>query len=173
MNYGETRESIDNLQNQLTELGYQNGYVTVDNYDWYINSLLQNAVKEGNAIDYDILGDVYVQAIWQAIEFYDSIAVDTLGRSPKHVLLLHENDLASLYIPDLVDHIREQGWSIISPQKAYTDPISKHFPSDTYHGQGRVAAMAYESGIPEEELRSDLETRERIETLIKESSVFD
>lgn len=41
-----TIEIRDKIRDVLKEMGYQNGYVSVDNYDWYMDVLLQNAVKE-------------------------------------------------------------------------------------------------------------------------------
>jgi len=81
--------------------------------------------------------------------FYDNIAQKTLGRSPKHVLLLHENDMAALFIADLIEHIRLQGWKVISPQEAYEDPIASTIPDVLFNGQGRVAAIAKSKGWDE------------------------
>lgn len=89
---------------------------------------------------------MYVDHIWESIQFYNNIALKNLGRSPKHVLLLHENDLAALFIDDLVKHLRTNGWKIITPEEAYTDPIAQIIPDVLLNGQGRVAAIAKEKG---------------------------
>ena len=70
------------------------------------------------------------------------MAKEVLGRSPKHVLLLHENDLAALFIKDLIKHIRESGGKIISPAEAYKDPIADFIPNVLMNNQGRIAAIA-------------------------------
>lgn len=172
LHYGETQESIYKIQSGLAELGYKNGYVTVDNFDWYMDSLVQEAKKLGKSIDYEKLGNIYVETMWETIEFYDQVAQNTLGRSPRHVLLLHENDLAALYISKLVEHIRNQGWKIISPQHAYADPIAEHFPAGTFHNQGRVAAIAHEKGIPADQLRSNVESQDSIKSRFDSAGVF-
>ncbi len=172
LHYGNTKESIATLQSRLAELGYRNGYVTVDNYDWYINSAMLKARDEGRDIDVDKLKDVYISVLWQSIEFYDGLAKKTLGRSPKHVLLLHENDAAALFLPDLVKYIRDKGWKIISPQEAYSDPIAKGFPDVVFHKQGRVAALANAKGEPPENLRHASEDTEYLDSLMEKSSVF-
>lgn len=143
---GKTLTARDSIRQALTEMGYTNGYVTVDNYDWYINSLLQQALKNKKKVDYKALRDMYINHIWKSIEFYNNIALQNLGRSPKHVLLLHENDLSALFIDDLVKHLRDNGWKIISPVEAYTDPIARVIPDVLLNGQGRVAAIAKEKG---------------------------
>jgi peptidoglycan/xylan/chitin deacetylase (PgdA/CDA1 family) len=143
---GRTISSRDSIRTALAQMGYANGYVTIDNYDWYINGLLQKALKEGKKVDMEALKKMYISHIWGSIQFYHNIALQNLGRSPRHVLLLHENDLAALFIDDLVKHIRSHGWKIISPTLAYTDPIASHIPDVLLNGQGRVAAIAKEKG---------------------------
>jgi peptidoglycan/xylan/chitin deacetylase (PgdA/CDA1 family) len=143
---GKTRPVRDSVREFLAQHDYFNGYVTVDNYDWYIESAFQTALKEGRAIDFDKLRKAYVDILWSGILFYDSIAVRSLGRSPKHVLLLHENDLAALFIDALVDRIRKEGWHVISMIDAYADPIAKEIPDVLLNNQGRVTAIAKARG---------------------------
>ncbi len=144
---GKSQAMVDFLQQQK----YSNGYVTVDNYDWYLDSLYQDAVKSGQQLNLKLLKQLYVDVLWQAIEFSDDIAMKYLGYSPKHVLLLHDNDLAAMFIDDLVSHIKQQGWEVISPLDAYTDPIATREPLTLFKGQGRVAALARDAGaIPRE-----------------------
>jgi peptidoglycan-N-acetylglucosamine deacetylase len=144
---GETREKRDAVRAGLRRMGYAQGYVTVDNYDFYINNLANDAKQQGKPIDEAALRDLYVETIMQAVEFYDAIAVKALQRSPRHVLLLHENDVAALFIGDLVAALRKAGWTIISPDDAYQDPIAKIEPDTLFLGQGRVAAIARTQGV--------------------------
>jgi peptidoglycan/xylan/chitin deacetylase (PgdA/CDA1 family) len=144
---GKTNEARDSLRHALAEMGYFNGYVTVDNYDWYLDKLFNDAVKAGCDIEFEILGEIYVDILWQAISYYDSVAIEALGRSPRHVLLLHENDLAALFIDKLVAKIRSKGWEIISPVQAYEDPIAAQLPDVLMNNQGRTMAIAREKGL--------------------------
>lgn len=173
LHYGKDTADIRALQAGLAELGYSNGYVTVDNFDWSMNALLNTAKAQGKIIDYEKLGQLYVAIIWEAITFYDAIAVKTLGRSPKHVLLLHENDTSALFVAQLAQHIRQQGWEIITPQQAYSDPIAQVLPETTFHKQGRIAAMAKVKGIDEKALRHPAENQAYLEKLFKEQHIFE
>ncbi len=155
----------DQVRRALAERRLINGYVTVDNYDWYLDALLQQAIKEQQPIDDDELGRLYLEVILAAIEFYDEIAMATLDRSPAHVLLLHENDLAALYIADLVAALRQRGWRIISPREAYQDPIALHIPDTVFNGQGRVAAIAHERGQSPRELVHPWEDEDALERI--------
>ncbi len=172
LHYGETNSSIQSIQKYLVELNYRNGYITVNNFDWYINSLLNKAKNERKIIDYEKFGDLYVDVLWEAIEFYDGIAIKSLGRSPKHILLLHENDTSALFISKLVRHIKAKGWKVISPEEAYTDAIAESLPNVLFHNQGRVAALANSLGATIESLQNVAENKEYLDALFEESNVF-
>jgi hypothetical protein len=122
------------------------GYVTIDTYDWYMESLFQEALNTHKKVDFSKLRNTYVQVLTEAADFYDSIAQRVLKRSPRHVLLLHENDLAALYLDSLVKKLRLKGWKIISAESAYQDPIAREFPKTLFLGQGRIAALAKDAG---------------------------
>ncbi|RFB04820.1 polysaccharide deacetylase family protein [Parvularcula marina] len=143
---GREIEKRDVIAAGLAERGLSNGYVTIDNYDWYIDSQMQKALKEGREVDFEKLGQLYTDMLLGAADFFDEAAVDTLGRSPIHVLLLHENDIAALYADDLVTALREAGWEIVSPDEAFADSIAQMIPETLFTGQGRVAALAADNG---------------------------
>jgi peptidoglycan-N-acetylglucosamine deacetylase len=172
LHYGKDVAAITSLQQSLTELGYKDGYVTIDNFDWYISSLLTKAAEEKKTIDYDKARKLYVEMLYESIEFYDAIAKKSLGRSPQHVMLLHENDAAALFMGDLIAYLRNKGWKIISPQQAYQDPIARNFPNIAFHKQGRVAAIANSKGVPESELRHPSENIEYIDKAFSQAKII-
>lgn len=136
----------DRLRAALRERGLANGYVTVDTYDWYLDGLANRARREGREMDMEALRDLYVRSIVEAAGFADSIAVETLGRSPAHILLLHETDLAALFIADAVAALRRAGWEIVSADEAYADPLAREEPDTIFLGAGRVAGLAHARG---------------------------
>lgn len=157
----------DALRAALRERGLLNAYVTVDNYDWHLDGLANAAKSDKKAMDMDALGSLYVETMVQSANFYDEIAVQVLGRSPAHVLLLHETDLAALFIEDTVEAFREDGWEIISMDEAYTDPIASIEPDTMYLGSGRVAAIARTKGYEPADLvfeRTDEDVLDRLFT---------
>ena len=172
LHYGKDMVDINRLQKLLGEIGYKDGYVTIDNYDWYINALLVKAAEKKAEIDYNKARDFYVKTLYEAVVFYDDIARKSIGRSPRHVLLLHENDAAALFIVDLVKHLRNNGWKIISPQQAYQDPIATDFPRVTFHKQGRVAAIARSKGVPESDLRHPSENEQYLDKAFIDAGVI-
>ena len=142
----------DALRAALEERGLDNGYVTIDDYDWYMVTLAGEALESGHELDLDDLRDAYVDLLVDAANFYDEMAREHIGRSPKHVFLLHENDLAAMFVDDLVRGLRADGWEIVPALEAFDDPIASHEPDTLFLGQGRVAAMAHESGAEPREL---------------------
>lgn len=172
LHHGNNRETRNRIKSHLQNLGYRIGYVTIDNYEWYMGSLLQNALTEGKEVDYEALKNVYITTLWETITFYDIIARQTLGRSPKHILLVHENDITALYIGELVEYIRSQGWKIISPQEAYADPIASIVPDVLYNNQGRVAAIARGQGWERKRLSHEAENEAYLKALFERQNVF-
>lgn len=140
---GETVEKRDKAREELNRLGYINGYVTVKNYDWYMDWLYQQALKSKKKIDRKALRDFYVQTLMDGVKYYDQMAMDVLGRSPKHILLLHENDLAALFVKDLILELQKQGWKIIDPALAYKDDIASFKATEAFPSNpGRIGEIA-------------------------------
>ena len=145
-------EGKDEVQRQeviqyLQSMGYREGYITVNNHDYYMSKLLVDAVKAGKIIDHEKLKNLYVSILWDCITSVDKLSHKVLNRKVKHVLLLHENDLAALFIGDLIEHIRKQGWKIISIEEAYEDPLALMPVTNTYSLVGRLGAIAIQKGL--------------------------
>jgi peptidoglycan-N-acetylglucosamine deacetylase len=169
---GRTKTSRDSIRTALADLKLMNGYITVDNYDWHLNGALRKALNAQRTVDYKQLKKVYIEHIWNSILFYDNVGKKVLGRSPKHVLLMHENDLAALFLDDLLKHIRSNGWKIISPEQAYQDPIASEVPDVLFNGQGRVGAIAFAKGMKPVDLVQPSEDEAYLDELLERSKVF-
>ena len=138
----------DAVRQALAARGLRNGYVTVDGADWNIETLTKQAVAAGKLIDRAALRALYVETMVEAAEYNERLARQATGRSPAHVMLLHETDLAALYIADLVAGLRKAGWKIVTADQAFADPIAKAMP-DVPSAQGTLTeALAWEKGIP-------------------------
>ena len=157
---GRDKAKRDAVRAGLKARGLRNGYVTIDGWDWNMEGLTAEAVKAGKTIDMKALRDLYVETHVQAAEHYDSLARRTLGRSPAHMLLLHETDLAALFIGDLVDALRRKGWRVVGADEAFADPIASAEP-DVPLAQGTlIEALAWEKGLagPRDFERNDART---------------
>jgi peptidoglycan/xylan/chitin deacetylase (PgdA/CDA1 family) len=136
----------DALRAALRERGLRNAYVTIDNYDWHLDALASQARREGRAIDHAALRDLYVETLLGAANFTDRMALEAIGRSPAHVLLLHETDLAAMFVDDLAAALKRDGWRIVAIDEAYRDPIAAAEPDTWFLNAGRVAALAHIKG---------------------------
>lgn len=169
---GNTLPHILKIRDGIESMGYIDGYITIDNYDYYMDRLFQKALMEGKKVNLENLKHYYVDTLMKSIRFYDNLAKKFLGHSPKHVLLLHENDLAALFVGKLVEQLRKEGWKIISPAEAYKDKDLASFPNVLIHNQGRVAAKAKESGYIGK-LSSGFEDEKVLEELFDSYDIVD
>jgi peptidoglycan-N-acetylglucosamine deacetylase len=142
----DTAERRDALRRALAQRGLSSGYVTVDSYDWFLDNLSNQARTAGRNVDRNGLHDLYVDIIVNAANHAERLAVTTLGRSPAHMMLLHETDLAALFIADAVAALRRDGWEIVSADEAFRDPIAAIEPDTMFLGAGRVTAIAAARG---------------------------
>ena len=136
----------DAVRAGLTQRGLGNAYVTVDNWDWHIDDLANQARRDGKAIDMAALRAFYVETLVSAAEHSDAVARDVLGRSPAQVILLHETDLNALFIADLAGGLRAAGWTVVPIDQAYADPIAAREPDTFFLGGGRITALAAAAG---------------------------
>ena len=121
--------------------------VTVDGSDWNLERLTLDAVKSGKPVDLPALRDLYVETMVQSADFSDALMRRAIGRSPAHVLLLHETDLAARYVGALVTALEQDGWVIVPADTAYADPVY-HFTPDTSSPNATLTeALAAAKGI--------------------------
>lgn len=140
----------DAVRAGLARRGLSDGYVTAESSDWNIESLTAQAMKAGKPIDLAALRDLYVESHVQAADYADQLMQKTIGRQPAQVMLLHETDIAALFIADLVQALRDDGWEIVSADAAYADPVAKLAATyDTKSANGTLTEMlAWQKGLP-------------------------
>ncbi len=138
----------DAVRAALKQRGLIHGYVTADGWDWYLERLAERAIKAGKPVNRAALRDLYVETHLLSANFADDLAKRAVGRSPAHVLLLHETDLAALYLPDLITALRRDGWTIITADEAYADPMAKLPPTVIAAADGTLIQMlSWEHGV--------------------------
>lgn len=160
----------DSVWDYLDKENYLIGYCTIDNYDWHIDQLAKIAYTE-NPINFENLKSMYLNHILESVFFYDNIAVNSLGYSPNHVLLLHANDINALFLDDMIELFKKNNIEIISPEEAYSDKIARIRPDVTQNYQGRVAAIAYSRGY-KNRIHQISEDTEYLDSLFKISNII-
>ncbi|MEH6701811.1 polysaccharide deacetylase family protein [Parasphingorhabdus sp.] len=137
----------DAVRAGLKQRGLMNGYVTVDASDWHMEEMAIAAGKAGKVMDWNALRDLFVESYVQSAEFSDDLARRTLGRAPVQVILLHETDLAAMFVDDLAAELKRQGWAIVSADEAYRDPIAHMEPDIDFADGTRTQMLAAERNI--------------------------
>jgi peptidoglycan-N-acetylglucosamine deacetylase len=139
---GNTILKRDGMRNLLEKRGYQNAYITANNYDWYIERLFQKSVLSDPNFSFDKMRKFYVSVLMESIIYYDKMAIKHIGRSPKH-----EMDISALFIGDLILKLRKNGWKIISLAEALKDEISNYKSKSIMpYNPGRIGEIAKDHG---------------------------
>ena len=120
---GNTAAKRDSMRAVLKNEGYQNGYVTIDASDWYIDEQISLALKNNIKTDLTPYREYYIKHILDRAEYYDSLAQLVFKREIKHTLLIHHSLLNALFLDDLLSALRTNGWDLIDAKKAYEDQI--------------------------------------------------
>jgi peptidoglycan/xylan/chitin deacetylase (PgdA/CDA1 family) len=157
---GDTKEKVDGFRLFLKQKGYNNGHVTIDASDWYVDSRLVKRLKENPKADISGLRNYYKSHLFNKALYYDSLAYQLTNRRINHVLLLHHNLAASLFLDDLIQHFKEKGWEVMDADKAYEDKIYKEEPKNVPAGESLIWALAKQSGKFEKQLRYPAEDGE-------------
>lgn len=145
---GDDKAKVEAVRAALKARGLHNGYATVDGSDWNIENQVADAVKAGKAIDMKALRTLYVETMVGAADFADELSQKTWGRQPAQVIVLHETDMAALFIADLAKALRKEGWTIVTADEAYADPISALAPKVPSANGTLVELAAWEKGLP-------------------------
>lgn len=127
--------------------GLRHGYVTADGWDWYMESRTLDAKRAGKAMDVDALRDLYVETHVDSAEFSDRLARRMFPKPPVQMLLLHETDLAALFVGDLARALRAKGWEIVSADSVYDDPMAAMIPNSEVTNGTWLEMLAWEKGL--------------------------
>jgi len=144
LNEGKDRLLRDQMREWLKEHHYRNGMVSIDTDDYVFSFKINQAKQLGKRIDYKKVETLFVNHVVESASFYDDLAQKILGRSPKHILLLHEMDATVLFMDSLVTALRHEGWVMVSAKESYEDPVYLENPKNTAANNGILAQVAFE-----------------------------
>lgn len=144
---GDTALKRDGVRAWLRSHGYQSGAVTIDASDWYYNQLFRRYTANGDDASLAKLKQAYVAHIVARADYYDALAHQTLGYSPKHVLLLHVNHINAAYLDAVVAALRQKSWRFIDSDTAYQDPVYAQELDVLPAGESLIWSMAQSQGV--------------------------
>ncbi len=143
---GNTNEKNTQIQNFLKEQGYKNGYVTIDASDWFISDKLEAKLKEDPRADLGPYRDYYLSHMWERAQFYDELARKYWKKPVRHTLLIHHNLLNSLFLGDLIEMFKKNGWGLVDAQLAFKDPLFDQVPEVIPAGESILWSLAKVAG---------------------------
>lgn len=150
---GNTVSKRDQMRDFLLQKGYNEGYVTIDASDWYVDERMRARLEQDPNADLRPYKDFYLEHIWKRAQYYDKLARKVFNNPVKHTLLIHHSLLNALFLDDLMTMFERKGWVLISAEEAFKDPIFKLHPKTLPAGESLIWAAAKETGRFDNELR--------------------
>lgn len=150
---GDTAVKRDAMRSFLTQHGYRNGYVTIDNSDWAIDQRLTARLTKEPSAEVKRYRDFYLEHMWTRAEYYDSLAQRVLGRPVKHTILTHFNLLNGLFLNDVIEMLKGKGWQPIDAADAFEDAVFLSQPKIVPAGESIIWSLAKEKGTIAKSLR--------------------
>jgi peptidoglycan/xylan/chitin deacetylase (PgdA/CDA1 family) len=144
---GDTTSKRDGVRAWLDAHDYESGAVSIDTSDWYYNERYEEWRKTHPQADPSALRDAYLAHLWDRAVYYDGLSRELLGRSAKHVILLHTKRLNAEFVTDIVGMFRAKGWTIISASEAYQDPLYAMRPKVLPAGESILWSLAKQAGV--------------------------
>jgi peptidoglycan-N-acetylglucosamine deacetylase len=114
------------LQQFLRNRGYRAAYSSftpMRGADVYLDQLYQLRLRQNRPVDIVQLERLYVEFVVSSLAAVDARDFLLLGYSPRQVLVLQETDLAAYFIAALVERFEQLGWTIVSAEHAFGDPL--------------------------------------------------
>jgi peptidoglycan/xylan/chitin deacetylase (PgdA/CDA1 family) len=134
---GETEEKRDSIRYFLAKKNFIVAPVSIDNDEWKFARDYTLALQSGNTTEAENVGRRYIDHMKAETLRYDQLANQKMGRKIKHILLLHMNQLNSVYLDELLQWYKDNDWNFISLPDALQDPI--YHLSDRYVGTNGIS----------------------------------
>lgn len=115
----------EHVTKALSQIGYEAVPVTINSRDFLLEYQLQDALRNDRVVNFEKLKSIYVSHIIGCARYAEAVYDGDVG---VHVLLLHSNDLAALFLKDLIFFLKKEGWEIISAKKGLFYAPKREFP---------------------------------------------
>jgi peptidoglycan/xylan/chitin deacetylase (PgdA/CDA1 family) len=139
---GNTAEKRDGMRDFLKGHGYRNAYVSLDTSDWRLDAKLMEVLERDPKADIAPIRQAYLSHVRQRALAYRALSHKLQGRDIAQVILLHHNLINALWLGDLIAMFKELGWTIVTPEQAFRDPVYELMPDRAAAGQSLLLSMA-------------------------------
>ena len=144
---GKTTEKRDGMRLFLAQQGYRNAYVSLDTSDWRMEEKLIEVLGKDSRANLEQLKETYLAHIRQRALAYRALSLQLQGRDIAQVILLHHNLINALWLDDVIAQFKEMGWTIVTPDAAFKDPVYALQPVSNVAGQSLLLSMARSLGL--------------------------
>jgi peptidoglycan/xylan/chitin deacetylase (PgdA/CDA1 family) len=146
---GQNRAALDRnaLSQWLQSNHYKSAAVSIDVRDGYYSSRYQAWHSAHPNDDATRFRNAYLAHLWNRANYYDQLSTQLLHRSVPHVLRLHTNAINAAYLSDVIQMFRENGWTIISPEKAYADRLYANVDPLSSGSASLLWSLARQKGV--------------------------
>ncbi len=119
---GDTREKVDALEDFLSEKGYTEAPVTIDNSEWIFARAYELALQADDQLMADRIGNSYIDYMMDKTAFFERNAQALFDRPISQTLLIHDNFLNAHFLGKLLSALQSDGYEFISLAEALEDP---------------------------------------------------
>lgn len=144
---GPNIEMRDGMRKALVESGYRNAHVTIPTFDWLIDERLRSRLRTNTLAELEPYRTYYVESVLNQADRARSMALKLTGREVKHAILLHHCLLNALFLGDLIQALKANGWTLVGPREAYADPIYTEEPARLDTDANLLSTLSREKGL--------------------------
>lgn len=144
---GKTADKRDGMRSFLAAQGYRNAYVTLDTSDWRLEEKLIDVLTKNPQADLAPIRQAYLSHLRQRALAYRTLSQRLQGRDIAQVMLMHHNLINALWLDDAIAQFKQMGWTIVTPDAAFQDPVYALQPVSDVTGQSLLLSMARSLGL--------------------------
>ena len=121
--------------------------MSLDTSDWRLEEKLLEVLEKNTKADLTPIKTAYLAHIRQRAIAYRALSQQVQGRDIAQIILLHHNLINALWLDDVIAQFKEMGWTIITPDAAFQDPVYALQPVSNVAGQSILLSMARSLGL--------------------------
>lgn len=124
------------LQAFLEEHGYRVAEVTLSFGDYAYSVPYARCLAKSDQQGLGQLKQSYLDAAEKSLEQGRALSVELFGRDIKHVMLLHIGSIEAVMLPQLLELLKQRGFTLVTLAQAESDPAYSMHPDPPDHWNG-------------------------------------
>ena len=108
--------------------------------------VITDRLKQNSDADITGFHEYYINHIFERAQYYNKLSTQINNRQIKHTVLLHFNLTSALFLNDLIEKFKNEGWIIDDYIEAIKDPIYSEEPNTLPAEQSLIWMQAIQKG---------------------------